>query len=161
MKQLGIMCTDTVTGLKGMLTHFHVELNGARFYNFQPHGLNPKTGQPQEMLWIVEGRVSGGQDVDEPDLPVNVLGTQVQDKASGFSGTATALTLHINGCVHIIVQPKGRLAETGDTIKQHEFDIRRLVGDAIKALTEDEYQKDIVKRPSPAAMMPFSPTAGR
>lgn len=33
------------------------------------------------------------------------VGDLVQDKVTGFKGTVTALTLYLNGCVRVVVQP--------------------------------------------------------
>jgi hypothetical protein len=155
--KLGSLVNDTVTGLTGMVTHLQVEMNGNRYMLFQPRGLNPETGQPVKVIWGVESRFVGGEMVDEPELPFDVLGTEVQDLASGFEGTATGLCLHITGCVHITVQPKGVLAATGGPVDSVEFDIRRLVGPAIKKLSEKQRDADQRRKPSPVAVTRYQP----
>lgn len=154
MFKLGTMVKDSVTGLKGMLTHAQYE-GGNYNYAFQPHGLNPKTQEPVDGMWIAPDRVSGGVEISVPsqfDDAISVLGSEVEDQGSGFKGIAVAAILHISGCVHIDIQPSGVVKETGETIKRHNFDIRRLKGKAIKALSEAERERDQVQRPSPAAM---------
>src|SRR5438132_538386 len=82
--------------------------------------------------WLVGERVERGVMVEDPYLALDVLGTEVEDEASGFKGKAVASVLHINGCLHIDVQPSGILEETGTRIEPQNFDIRRLKGKAIK-----------------------------
>jgi hypothetical protein len=81
----------------------------------------------------------------------------VTDRASGFKGKAVHLTLHINGCIHALVQPKGPIPKTGDMIEAADFDIRRLSGKNVPKLTEPEMKKSVKKHPSPAGMTPFIP----
>lgn len=152
MFKLGTVVRDSVTGLKGMLTHLQLEGDGP-MYLFQPHGLNPKTQEPVDEFWIAPNRVLKGQQIREPYLARDVLGTEVEDAGSGFKGIAVAVVLHINGCIHIDVQPPGRVAETGARIKRHNFDIRRLKGNAIKPMSEVERAVDEQRRPSPAAFV--------
>lgn len=158
MIKLGTPIKDKATGLDGMLIHMIVQTDGSRFYNFQPRGLNPENGQPVKRKWITADRVIGGIEIPEVDLPLNVLGTQVEDMASGFNGTAIAITLHINGCVHIDVQPKGIQKKTGDAMESHNFDIRLLKGKAIKALSDSERAKSEKENPSPTPMQSHLPT---
>lgn len=161
MKALGSIVTDTATGNDGMVTHLQIEMGGARFYSFQPRGLNPETGSPVESTWVVPDRLTGGDDEPEPELPLNVLGTLVTDEASGFSGIATGICLHISGCVHVTVQPRGKLTKTGAAPRSESFDIRRLVGDSIKRMTKQQRAADQAARPSPVFVAPYRPTMPR
>jgi hypothetical protein len=156
MIELGSEVEDKATGLKGMVTCLQIEMNKSVYYTFQPKGLNPKTGQPVEGMWLVEERLTGGARIDMPDLPVNVLGTIVEDKASGFKGLAVSLVYHLNGCVHFNIQPQG-LQETGAPIETHNFDIRRLTGEAIKPMTKEVKKADEKERPSPTGSGCYSP----
>lgn len=149
MIELGSIVFEKATGTKGMLTHMQVEINNARLYLFQPQGINPETGHPVKKLWVVEERFVGGARISEPDLPLNVLGTEVTDIATGFSGTAVSLCLHISGCVHVNVQPSGVLEKTGAAIEECDFDIRRLKGEAIPVLTKEEIKVSQKEKPSP------------
>lgn len=147
--KLGEMVKDSVTGLKGMATHMMIQIGLGRHYCFQPRGINPEDGQPVPRLWVPDGRLQG-KEVPCPDLPVSVLGTEVEDEASGFCGKAVSLTLHISGCVHVEVQPVDTIKKTGALINSADFDIRRLKGEAIPKITDQERDLDQKKRPSPA-----------
>lgn len=157
MKKLGTIVTDGVTGLKGMLTHLQTEMNGDEFYAFQPKGLDKKTLLPLDSIWLVENRIEGGQDVEMPIHIVeqidDILGTEVEDKASGFGGTAICSTYHLNGCLHFDIQPKGTNPETGKIIDRVNFDVRRLRGPLIKQEENEEESKKT--NPSPAAIRPY------
>jgi hypothetical protein len=157
MLKLGVQVTEKSTGLTGMLIHMQVQTNNNRFYNFQPRGLNPETGQPLKRRWCPSDRFEGGVEIPEKELPLEVLGTHVEDVASGFNGTATALTLHINGCVHVTIQPAGTQPKNGEIICENEFDIRLLKGDAIKPLTADERSASEKEKPSPIESGSCSP----
>lgn len=146
--ELGNMVKDTVSATKGMLTHFTIDMGGNERYIFQPQGLNPKTGQPVEAIWVERTRITGAKEV-EVDLPLNVLGTQGEDMASGFKGTICEMIYHINGCLHVEIKPKGTLTETGGTIAAKEFDIRRVKGEAITPLNEKQLKESIKDKPSP------------
>ena len=156
MFKLGTMVKDSVTGLNGMLTHLQVE-GDSWSYLFQPRGLSPKTGEPVEPVWIAADRICNGVEIEvTPELSgaLNALGTEVEDQASGFKGIAVAAVFHISGCVHLDIQPRGVVAETGKTVARCNFDVRRLKGKSIKAMSEAERNEDQSARPSPA---PFAP----
>ena len=148
MWKLGTMVKDKVTGMRGMLTHLMSEGDN-RIYLFQPHGLDPETGEPIRSIWIDPDRVLNGQEVRDTYLALEVLGTEVEDEASGFKGTAVATYLHINGCLHIDVQPAGT-TKNGGIIKRQDFDIRRMRGKAIKFLSESDLDESKQRTPSPA-----------
>lgn len=143
------IATDSASGQSGMVTHFHQSATGGRQYHIQPKGLNPETQHPVDGVWAVESLIKDATFV-EVDLPLDVIGTIVTDQASGFSGTAVALTLHTNGCVHIEVQAKGQIAKTLAPIKVFDFDIRRLTGVKVPKLTEEEIVRSERRHPSPS-----------
>jgi hypothetical protein len=155
--KLGTKTRDKATGLKGMLTHYQVEMDHRAFYLFQPEGLNPEDGQPVKRLWLVPERLVDQVATQEVELPLAVLGTEVRDAASGFEGTAIALCLHISGCVHVGVQPKGALRKTGGAVDNCDFDIRRLEGKAIKKITEAQRDTDQKQKPSPSSVPACGP----
>ncbi len=157
MIKLGSNATETATGLEGMVTHMQIEQGGETFYLFQPRGLNPETGAPVEKMWVVESRLSGVEKTATPKLPTGVLGTEAEDMASGFKGKVTSICLHISGCVHVSVQPPGKLAKTGAPVQSCDFDIRRLRGPAIPVLTEDEREADQQRKPSPGEVTRYQP----
>jgi len=154
MIKLGSIVTDTPTGLTGMATLLQIEMDGSRALHLQPRGLNPETGKPVDGFWVVESRLKGGDIVDEPDLPLDLLGTEVEDLASGYKGTAISIMLHLSGCVHVNVQAKGSLSKTGEAIHTANFDIRRLKGKAIKTMSEKEKEQDKKDKPSPMDVAP-------
>lgn len=149
--KLGILVKDDVSGTIGILTHFCLDMDLNPTYVYQPRGLNPKTKQPVDVIWISESRVSEGMEI-EVDLPTHIIGTHAEDIATGFNGTIIAMTYHINGCIHVDIKPQGILEETGNTIDTCNFDIRRIIGEAIKPLDENKLQKSLTDTPSPAGM---------
>lgn len=155
--KLGKPVTDIATGMKGMLVHMQYYLGGNLFYNFQPLGLDKKTGLPLGSFWVGKDRIKG-LETEEVELPTEILGTIVTDEASGFTGTATAIVLHISGCVHIEITPADT-DEHGCAVKAIDLDIRRLKGKAVKIMTEPERKRDQQQRPSPAPMPACGPRA--
>lgn len=159
MYRLYVPVEDRSTGLGGILTHMHVNLDGQRAYRFQPHGVSSDTGEPLAGKWIDSAAVICRETMPEPKLPLEILGTDVRDIGSGFSGTVTAIVLHESGCVHATVQPKGRHPKTGGLVDAHDFDIRRLEGPALPRRTPEELAKDREDHPSPSATESFGPKA--
>lgn len=151
MLKLGTMVTDKVTEIKGMLIMYNVDMTGNINYLFQPAGLNPEDYQPLDSFWIGESRIQKGVNT-QVKLPLEVLGSAVEDTASGFKGTAISLSYHLNGCIHVDVKAKGTIKKTGETIKPCNLDIRRLKGKMIKPLTEKELEQSKVDAPSPEPM---------
>lgn len=148
MFKLGVMVKDKASGLKGACTHMQILGTGARWYNFQPAGLNPEDGSPVERSWVTEDRLEGPTE-SEPDLPLDAMGTEAEDTITGFKGTITAFIIHLNGCVHVQIQPKGKHPKTGKMIDHHEFDLRMVKGPKIPKLTERERKESERKTPSP------------
>ncbi len=157
MIKLGSPVMDCATQLPGMVTHMQVEMNKSVYYLFQPRGLSPETGEPVKGLWVVGTRLQGGETIPMPALPLEVIGTEVEDRASGFAGVAVSICLHISGCVHVSVQPKGRFEKTGAAVCACDFDIRRLQGAAIKPMTEQEREADQAEKPSPGPLDRYTP----
>lgn len=157
MIRLGSLARETATGLDGMVTHFQIDMDGARHYVFQPRGLSPETGKPLKVLWVNIARLEKIEWVPQPPLPVEVLGTQVEDLASGFKGMAISLLLHLNGCIHIGVQPAGQLEKTNAPIDVCDFDIRRLTGEAIVDLMNQQRYVDQLQKPGPCDVERYQP----
>jgi hypothetical protein len=148
--KLGIECRDKATGLKGTLTHWLMNMGGGIDYLFQPKGLDEE-GQPLKRLYLCLERLSVKEgDFEMVEVPFEILGTHVTNKASGFTGMAVAFVRHINGCFHIDVQPQGTLPKKGTPIASHEFDLRGCVGDKIPKLSEAARKKSTQEEPSPA-----------
>lgn len=148
MLELGTIVKDSVSDIDGMLTIFLVDMSGNRNYLFQPAAINPETLLPVRPFWVDPARVAGANPITV-ELPLEVVGTEVEDKATGFKGTAIALAYHINGCAHFAVKAKGIAPKTGQTVDAVEFDIRRLKGPAIKELTKEELDQSKKDKPSP------------
>jgi hypothetical protein len=145
------MVHDDISNTDGMLTHMLIHIGGNKEYIFQPRGLNPKTGQPIDKIWLHEERISKGQ-FYELDVPMDILGTPAEDIATGFKGRITTLVYHINGCLHVNIKPEGVLKETGGTINEQEFDIRRVKGKMIKPLAGKKLEESKKTTPSPMSL---------
>lgn len=157
MFKLGTIVTDTATGLQGMLTHLLIEQGGSNHYSFQPRGLNPETGAPVKKIWLSPERIEKGVPVEVPiTIPMAALGTEAEDTASGFKGTVVGICLHLTGCFHVTLQPKGKLDKTGNPIEPMDFDIRRIKGPFIPVFSEEQVAVDQQRKPSPGGFEPYS-----
>lgn len=148
--KMGSFCKDVPTDSEGMLTHFHYDMSGQVTYIFQPRKINPKTGHPVEPLKVDAGRLGLiNENWTEVDLPTEVLGSIVTEKATGFSGVAVGIIVHTNGCVHLYIQPDEVLPETNTFVRALEIDIRRCTGEKIPVLSAEEQVASEKKTPSP------------
>jgi len=148
--QLGTKFRDKATEQEGTITHWLCDMGGRIFYLFQPNGLNEE-GQPLQKIYLCEERLNvSDSNFEVVDIPFEILGTTVTDKASGFTGMAIEFVRHINGCFHIVIQPAGRLLEKNTPIKANDFDLRGCTGEKILQLTEKEHRDSLVEKPSPA-----------
>lgn len=148
--KLGTVCTDEATKLTGTLTHWLIGMSGSIDYLFQPNGLNPETCQPVKKIILSPKRlILPPNAMKEIEIPFEILGTQVEDQASGFKGMAIALIMHINGCFHVEIQPPGVTPKDQTPIKTAEFDLRGCTGIEIPVLTEAEQEKSQREKPSP------------
>ena len=147
--KLGTFCKDKATELMGMLTHWIYDMEGRISYFFQPRGLDEE-GQPVNKLYLEASRLDvKAEDFEEVEVPVEILGTHVAEKASGFNGMGVAFIRHINGCFHIFIQPKGVNAKNNSPIKKCDFDLRSCEGEMITKLSEEELKKTKQESPSP------------
>lgn len=146
--KLGSCTKDTASGLKGTLTVAIVNMHQQVEYLLQPKGTNPEDGKPVKAIWVLDARIDPVERV-EVDFPLEVLGTEAEDEPTGFKGMIVNLILHISGCIHAEIQPKGLLEKTGGPIQPYDFDLRRLKGPGIKKMTEGERQESQKKTPSP------------
>lgn len=142
---------DIATGFKGMLTHLFVGMDRVQKYALQPHMLTSDTRQPVKPYWLPSEQLKHDGELVEQELPLDVIGTQVTDEASGFSGMCIGLTLHSSGCVHIDIQPSGTTKE-GARVEVENFDIRRCTGPALKKLSEPKRQESERRNPSPSPL---------
>lgn len=148
MIKLNSIVTDKATGMKGIVDMLHIEMDRSITYRFQPSAISPKTKVPIDSIWATQERFTGGVHIDMPNLPLAILGTEVEDIGTGFSGMAIRMQLHSTGCVHFNVQAKG-VNDEGNAIKTENFSILRLKWTAIKKLSEDEAANERREKPSP------------
>ena len=148
MYKLGTIVKDKASGLKGSLMVMQITGSGNRWYSFQPSGLHKEKQVPMDRLWITEDRVVGEM-IPDPDLPIDSLGSEAEDIVTGFNGTVTGLIYHLNGCVHLQIQPKGSNNKTGELVPEQDFDIRMLKGKKIPKFNEKQLEKSKVETPSP------------
>lgn len=148
--QLGTMVKDKPSRTEGMLINAVIDMDQQVEYIYQPKGLSPKTGEPVDVIMVVSSRIEGGT-MEEVDVPVQYLGTDAQDIATGYTGTVINIVYHINGCMHIGIKPPGQNSE-GNTFATKEFDIRRVTGEVIKPLEGEALKESKVKTPSPTGV---------
>ena len=143
--------TEKATGLIGRCTHWLMDTDHTIKYLFQPRGLNPKNGEPISAKVVPPSRLQASKkDYEKVEVPVKILGTQIRDDASGFTGMAVEFIHHPNGCFHVRIQPKDVIEETRSPIKSLDFDLRQCSGEAIQKMTEEELRDSKEKKPSPA-----------
>ncbi len=147
--KLGTVCADTATKLEGTLTHWVFGMDDTVRYIFQPKGLDDE-GTPVKKLLLADRRLKvKDSDFEEVEVPVDILGTQVTAKASGFTGMAIEFIRHINGCFHVTIQPAGLAKKTKEAIRACDFDLRECTGPKIVELSEPELKKSKREQPSP------------
>lgn len=147
--KLGTFCKDKATELSGMLTHWVYNMGGHVSYIFQPRGLDEE-GQPVNRLYLEADRLEVSEKCfEEVQVPVEILGSKVSDKASGFTGMAISFVRHINGCFHVVIQPKGMNKRNNSPIEKNDFDLRSCEGKMITKMSEEELVKSKIETPSP------------
>lgn len=147
--KMGTEALDLATGLTGQVTHWMMGMSENITYFLQPKGLDSE-GQPVGRLYMpVERLKVNEEDFENIEIPSNILGSIVTDDASEFTGMATHLIRHRNGCFHVNIQPKGIVEKTGKPIADHEFDIRGCSGEQIPVLTPAKKKASEKKNPSP------------
>lgn len=147
--KLGTRCRDKATQLDGTLTHWTIGMNGQINYLFQPKGLDEE-GQPVNSLYLETERLDvKKEDFEEVEVPFEILGTNVTDDASGFTGMAISFIRHINGCFHVYIQPKGLHPKNNSPIKRCDFDLRSCSGEMIPKLSEKDLKESKKDKPSP------------
>lgn len=147
--KLGTVCQDRATQLTGTLTHWILDIDQNLKFVFQPKGLDSE-GLPVDYIILGLARlVVEETDFEDVDVPFEILGTEVTDKATGFTGMAVDFIRHINGCFHVTIQPLGTVESTKQAFKKFDFDLRRCTGPKIVELSEPELAKSIERKPSP------------
>lgn len=148
--KLGTVCTDIATGIEGTITHWLYNMSGEITYVLQPKGINMKLGLPVGRLNLELARLKVSQKAfEEVEIPHEVLGTEVEDKATGFKGMAVAFIRYINGCFHLVIQPAGLLEENNSPFPKAEFAIQGCKGPKIPELTPEAKKVVDTERPSP------------
>lgn len=147
--KLGTVCQDNGTGLKGTLTHWSIDMGKSVNYLLQPKRLDEE-GLPVKKLLVREERlVIKDSDFEYVDVPFEILGSDVTDQPSGFSGMAVEFIRHLNGCFHVLIQPKGINPKTKMPAQQCDFDLRSCTGKKIVKLSKLELAKSKKDTPSP------------
>lgn len=148
--KLGTPCKEMATALSGMITHWTINMDRQVQYLFQPKGLD-ENGKPLKKMFCGPARLEaeGSNNFEEVEVPFEILGSRVTDKASGFTGTAVEFVRHINGCFHVAIQPAGLNAKTKAPFDRHEFDLRLCTGEKITLLSENELKQSRENTPSP------------
>lgn len=150
--ELTTECTEKATGLAGTITHWVMGMDGHVEYFFQPKGLS-EDGQPLGKMYLSGARLNvKDSDYEMVDVPMEILGTKVTDKASGFTGMAIEFIRHTNGCFHVNVQPTGINKKTRERIKPCDFDLRMLTGKNVPKQTRAERKESESTNPSPSAI---------
>ncbi len=147
--KLGSKNIDRATGLPGVITHAFIDMDEQVRYLFQPGGLNSDSGAPVHGIIIVGQRFKDQKPLVDVDVPLDVLGTHVEHQTNDFNGMAIGIVVHVDGCVHVHVQPAGT-TKKNEPIEPQDFSIRLLKGKAIKKMTEKELATDRAEKPSPA-----------
>ncbi len=148
--RLNTVCTDIATGIEGTITHWLYNMSGEITYVLQPKGINSKSGLPVSRLNLELARLKvPAKGFEEVDIPNEILGTEVEDVATGFRGMAVAFIRYINGCFHIVIQPAGLLAENNSPFPKAEFAIQGCKGPKIPELTPEAKKVVDAERPSP------------
>lgn len=148
--KLESIITEQETGLTGMLTHWIYNRDNSIRYIFQPRGINPKDQQPVDRIVITPSTIPSDTPSEDFEVPDGLLGTVVTDRASTFTGIASAFVCHLDGCLHVKVQPSGIVPGTNAPIGANEFDLRRLDGPGIPERTAEEVEESKKTKPSPA-----------
>jgi hypothetical protein len=124
-------------------------MGGRVEYFFQPLGLD-EDGQPVKKLYVCDQRLEvKPKDFEAVEVPFEILGTIVTDKASGFTGMAINFVRHLNGCFHVVIQPQGMLKGKNVPVEAADFDLRGCKGKMITQMSEEEKKESTQKNPSP------------
>ncbi len=144
--KLGTMITDKASKVEGMLTHRTINMDGMVEYICQPKSLK-KTGKPANLIQLSAARVEGGVWIDL-DVPIQILGTIAEDRASGLKGMIVDIVYHMDDCIHASIKPEG-FNEDGNTHDSSEMDIRRLIGPEVDILNKLINEGKTKRPPSP------------
>lgn len=148
--KLNSIIREITSGIEGSVIMIQISLGNLIHYRVQPKRLKDD-GTIEDGIWVASPYAEG-KEVEEREVPTDILKTKVKDKLTGFKGMATAIVYHISGCQHIeITAPK--TAKNKSQI--YDFSILRCEGPAIKKLNEAEKKIEMKVRPSPSGFCSF------
>lgn len=148
---------DRATGLIGRIAMWTVDMGHRLDYVWQPKVLNKETGHPIDRFYFPAERLETVPDnFHEVEVPLEILGKQVTDDNTGFTGMAIALVQHVNGCFHVVIQPSQILENTGAPVARREVDLRQCSGEGIPKWDAVALAQSKVERPSPDGEIPAS-----
>lgn len=123
---LGVTARDTLSGASGIVTSTVFKLSGSVMTSIAPKGDGttvPETWSFDEQS--VEVVPDGPTAVVTPSGdPLVALGMDVEDKLTKFRGHVTAIVLHINGCISVVLT-RSKLDKDGKVVEEY-FDHGRL-----------------------------------
>ncbi len=123
-------CTDAATGITGTISGAEIDKFGFARYSLHPKGLNPDTGLPLAPFPVEAWRLNvEDDDYEQKEVPCEQIGKVVTDNVSGYTGMVTHIVIHLNGCMHYVLQANGK-AKDGGRIRAIEVDPRSC-GDAV------------------------------
>lgn len=148
--RLNTPVSEIVTDSKGVLTHAMINMDHNVEYVFQPAGIDIITRMPKERIFVESARIVE-KETEEVDVPLHLLGTDLEEMHTGYKGICTKLIVHLGGCIHVDVTPKGRIS-AGQTRSSVEFDIRRIKPTVTEetAAGTTEVAKQAEFKPSPS-----------
>jgi hypothetical protein len=131
MNKIGLKATDSITGLKGVVTAKAEFLHGQPRYELSPEKLHE--GTLVKPVWLDEPRLKFGKRSIkfEPIPPVIGLGADTEDPITKMQGVVVARFIFINRCVRLEVQPKA--LKDGRPVEPEVFDEGRLAPQSIAA----------------------------
>lgn len=122
------MCKDTATGLEGTVTAAEVHKDGSVDYIFTPKGLSPETMLPLSRIHLHSWRLTvKPEDFEMKEIPTDMIGNTVTHTISGYKGMVIGIVVHLNGCIHYVLQAEGRTKDL-NPVKVIEVDPRSCDG---------------------------------
>lgn len=100
--KLGTVVTMGETGIEGKLTHLDIGSDGSFRYVFKPLRNSDNIGKCKG-IWIPYTQVTGGK-LCVATAPTHVIGKPASIRHESVTGIIRAVTLHMNGCVHVDIQ---------------------------------------------------------
>lgn len=148
--KLGSTVTDSATATKCCVTHAYIRSDLSVCYQVKPKGLNKTSGAPLKGAWrsVAELR---DYETENREIPAHILGETAKSTASGFIGVVSAITLHLNGCVHVDLAPKVR-DKDGELRDWWDFSILEIEGKNIPKFDAAAREHAKKETPSPCVV---------